>query len=467
MPTKPPAKPFILLALLCLLLPAVNAQQTDFDSLFAQADVVMSGHVLSIEGAPATDDMGTEQYEVQLAIDSIYKHTFPMPDHKTTRIGWEISNLFCREKPMEKCIRKYQDGKWIFFLKLPSFMGYQVLPESCIRSFSEANVQHIAQLQQQNAISIVHFNRDKICDASCELCRNVKVCNWKKVEKYLAKHCNDRNGLKWMQHKRIKWILGDRTILASLPSSMGMRFMFSTDSGEVEAYVKFQVGYYKAYTTWIPLLLSSWFNWDTYKNFTVEKTDTLILRSFKPNTQYSIEYLFYEKANYTRMLTDTSKLKLFGPNMPLPDRDVLLAAVFDNELRLYEDYKTMPVYVEWSKQYIDKLLTEKKVYLLCLMASHTIPEIGMYSLHAMRQLNDARCIPFLIRLADYRKTLPWTGYETYGALIRNFSDSLLFTMDFFTGSKTYPQKISYGVSSDYIYTDQCIAIWRSRIREED
>ncbi|WP_378017723.1 hypothetical protein [Adhaeribacter terreus] len=448
-------------------MPAVKAQQTDFNSLFTQADVVLSGHVMSIDGTLGTEDLGTEQYLVQLSIDSIYKHTFPIPDHKTTRIGWEISNLLCREKPMKKCISKYQDGKWIFFLKHASFMGPEVLPESCIRPFSEANAQRMVELQQQHAIPIVHFNRDKICDASCELCRHVKVCDWKKVEKYVAKHCNDRNSPKWMQHQRIKWILDDRAILLSLPSSMGVRYMFSTDSGEVEAYINFQVGYYKAYTPWIPHILSSWFNWDLYKNFTVEKTDTLILRSFKPHTQYSIEYLFYEKANYTRMLTDTSKVKFFGPNMPLADRDVLLAAVFDGELRLYEDYKTMPIYVEWSKQYIDKLLAEKKVYLLSLMASHTIPEIGMYSLHALRQLNDVRCIPFLIRLADYRKTLPRALYETYQGPIRNFSDSLLFTLDFFTGSKTYPQKISYGGSNDYFYTDQCIAIWRSRIREED
>ncbi len=460
-------KVIILFALLCLLFPAVNAQQTDFDSLYAQADVVLSGHVMSVDDNPTTDDLGTELYEVQLLIDSIYKHTFPLPDHKTTRIGWEISNLGCKEKPMVKCINKYREGKWIFFLKLPNFMGHHVLPESCIRPFSEANEQRMVQLKQQQAISITHFNRDKICDANCELCSHVKVCDWKKVEKYIAKHCNDRNGIKWMQHKRVKWILGDRVILASLPSSMGVRFMFSTDSGEVEAFVKFQVGYYKAYTTWIPHILNSWFNWDTYKNFTVEKTDTLILRSFKPHTQYSIQYLFYEKANYTRMLTDSSKIKLYGPNMPLSDRDVLLAAVFDNELRLYEDYKTMPIYVEWSKQYIDKLLAEKKVYLLSLMASHTIPEIGMYSLNALRKLNDKRCIPFLIRLADYRKMLPWTEYETYKGHIKNFTDSLLFTMDFFTGSKTYPQKISYGVSNDYIYTDQCIVIWRDRIREED
>ena len=55
-------KVIILFALLCLLFPAVNAQQTDFDSLYAQADVVLSGHVMSVDDNPTTYDLGTELY---------------------------------------------------------------------------------------------------------------------------------------------------------------------------------------------------------------------------------------------------------------------------------------------------------------------------------------------------------------------------------------------------------------------
>ncbi|MCF8297000.1 MAG: hypothetical protein K9J13_05575 [Saprospiraceae bacterium] len=434
-----------------------NAQ---FDSLFAKTDVVLSGKITSIYGG-FSHDLGTEYWYVSIATDSIYKQNFHI-ETNPTNITWVVSNLRCKETPLEKCISKYQNKKWIFFLNKEHFYGGDELPDSMILPFSHATEESILKVSQKQKIKINHFSRNKKCDENCKLCNHIKNEEWKKVEKYIGKHLNDKNGIGWMEHRRIKWTLTDRVILSSLPSYCSTRFMFITENGETEAYVGYQVGYYKTFCTWIPYLFYELWGLQAFKHFSIENVDKLILKKFLINTNYSVEYLGYEKANDIRMLTDTAKQKIYGENMPLPDDYVLLAAVFDGEIQLYEDYKTMPDYLDRAKAYIDKLESEKKVYLLSLIASHTIPEIAEYSLQALQRLNDERCIPFLIALAEYKSNLFAKGWMNY-KLSESFMLNLILTLDSLTDCKTNPQDIPYGFARNVWDLSENIPIWKKKI----
>ncbi len=446
--------------LICFLLLNSISTKAQLDSLFAKADVVLSGEITSIFGG-FSGDLGTEYYFVSIQTDSIYKQNFHI-ETIPTNITWVVSNLRCKEITLEKCISKYQKGKWIFFLNKKHFYSGEELPDSMILPFSETKEKTISQISEKQQIKINHFSRDKKCDENCELCNYIKTENWEKVEKYIRKHLNDENRM-WMQHRRIKWTLTDRFILASLPSYCSTRFKFITATRETEAYVGYQVGYYKTFGGCLPHLLNSLFGLQAYGFFSKENIDTLILRSFIIDSNASVQYLGYEKANYTSMLTDTSKQKLYGKNMPLPDDYILLAAVFDGAIRLYEDFKTMPDYYERAKKYIDKLEAEKKVYLLSLIASHTIPEIAEYSLHALKKLNDERSIPFLISLAEYKYNMYALGWRNF-ELHESFMKTLIETLDSLTNSKTNQLDVPYGSPGNVFDLSKNIPVWKKKIR---
>ena len=433
----------------------------NYDSLFVNSDVVLSGRITNVLGG-FIDDLGTERFMVSLSTDSIYKQNFYI-DTNPTNITWVVSNLGCNEIPLEKCIAKYREGKWIFFLNVSHFYGGDEIADFKVLPYSPENEKSVLKIRNDHLIVINHFNRDKICNEDCALCKNIEIENWKKVERYIAKHSNDRTGLTWMQHRRIKWTLTDRCILASLPSSMGVRIKFITFEGEPEAYLGYQVGYIKTFGTWMPYLLHNLWGLQLFKYFSFENTDTLILRSFLIDTNYSEQYLEFEKSNSSRMLTDTSEYERYGINIPLPDDYVLLTSVFDGELRLFEDYKTMPDYIGYAKTYIDELENEEKIYLLCLMTTHTIPEVGEYSMRALQRLNDERCIPFLIYISEYRSEMYIKGWEN-AELFRSYMNTLVETLDYLTGCKTHPLFIPYGYYHDVFDLSTNISIWKKKIK---
>ncbi|MFC2110974.1 hypothetical protein ACFLQ5_00825 [Bacteroidota bacterium] len=453
-------KHFLIITVLFILSFNFSIANTNLDSMFAKADVVLSGKITFVSGG-FSHDLGTEYYFVLIATDSIYKQNFHI-ETNPTNITWVVSNMRCTETQLEQCVSKYQNGKWIFFLNKKHFYSGDELPDSMILPFSVSNEKAIIKISDKQLIKINHFSRDKVCDESCKLCNHIKNEDWAKVEKYISKHCNDKNGLEWMQHRRIKWTLTDRVILSSLPSYCGVRFMFISANRETEAYVGYQVGYYKTFATWIPSLGYKLWNLQLYKHFSKENIDTLILKEFLINTNSSKEYLGFEKANDIRMLTDTAAQKTYGEDMPLPDDYVLLAAVFDGEIQLYEDYKTMTDYLERAKAYIDKLEAEKKVYLLSLITSHTIPEIGAYSLSALQNLNDERCIPFLISVAEYKSNLFEKGWRNY-ELHEDYMLILIKTLDKLTNCKTNPRDIPYGAPENVFDLTNNIPVWEKKI----
>lgn len=184
------------------------------------------------------------------------------------------------------------------------------------------------------------------------------------------------------------------------------------------------------------------------------------------DSNYSVDYLGFEKMIFSQQLTDTAKEKLYGARMPLPDQYVFLASVFDGEMKLYLDYQTMPDHIERAKRYIDSLAAHKKVYLLSLITTHTIPEIGLYSLQALGKLNDPRCIPFLIELAQYKSALLDSGSVNID-LHEEYLRTLTETLDKLTGCNTQPQGISFGISGTLSGIGLSVPLWKNKIKMFD
>jgi hypothetical protein len=445
--------------ILLWIIPVLNAKADNslLDSLYKNADIVLTGRITDISTGYRTEDLGTEIYTITIANDSVYKQNYPI-DTKHTKINWVLSNLVCFQNPLSNCLLKYKSGKWIFFLTQAQMNGGEEITDNHIFSCDTNLEKALALVADANQLVVNHFYRDKICGDDCELCNSIKTSQWKKVEKYIANHSNDKQGIGWMQHQRIKWTLTDRAILSSLPSSCGTRFLFVTDTSEVEAYAGFQVGYVKNYASW----RVKWF-----KHLRIEKTDTLILKLFLINTNYSKQYLEFERAQYTRMTVDTALYPFYSSTIiPIPDDLVLEAAVFDGELQFYEDYKSMPDYMQRAVDYIDTLAEHKKVYLLCIMTTHTSPVIATYSLKALEKLMDVRCIPFLIQLSQDRNFM----YASSAKAVEEqekFQSQLSLTLDALTGCITQPEVIPSDISGTASYYDLSISVWKKKIKMVD
>ncbi|MEN9522903.1 MAG: hypothetical protein RL065_1280 [Bacteroidota bacterium] len=434
----------------------------DLDSLYKHSDAVISGQIISISGG-FSDDLGTENYIVTIKIDSVYKQNFFI-NHGQTNLGWQVSNFKCKQQSMSNCISKFQNGKKIFFLHQAHFFGTEEIEDTCIFPFSNELENYISVIAEKNKLPTNPFYLNKTCDSTCEFCNAIKICNWKKVKKYIAQYSNRKTSINWMQHRNVKWILGDRVILASLPSYIGFRALFKTDSGEIETYIGYQLGYYHSYCSWIPYLAYKMWGAQWNKYFIRESTSAMILKSFQPHTNYSKDYLHYERLNDERMTIDTALFKFYSDTkIPISDELVLQAAVFDGEIQFYEDYKTMPDYLLRAKSYIQKLESEKKVFLLCIMATHTHPEIAILSLQALKRLNNPFCLPHLIELSKNRNFTYASSAEAV-ELQEKFQEEILTTIDSLTGCTTTFESVPSGFNGSFdIELKQ--AIWRKKIKQ--
>jgi hypothetical protein len=201
--------------------------------------------------------------------------------------------------------------------------------------------------------------------------------------------------------------------------------------------------------------------WNKY--FIRESTSAMILKSFKPHTYYSNQYLHYERLNDERMTIDTALFKYYSDTkIPISDELVLEAAVFDGELAFYEDYKTMPDYFERAKKYIQKLEDEKKIFLLCIMATHTNPEIAILSLQSLKKLNNPFCIPHLITLSKNRNFTYASSAKAVEAQ-ELLQEETLTTIDYLTGCITSMESIPSGYNGSFdINLKQ--SIWNKKIK---
>ncbi len=445
---------------LCWLLLTADTVSAQNDSLYDLADVVVSGRIISISGG-MMDDLGTEIFQVTIETDSVYKQNLLITSHPMT-INWQVSNLRCTKETLKDCIMQYASGQWIFFLNKQHFYGGDELSPQQVVPYTAYSAKVLNHIQEEHLLTIDHYGLNKTCSPDCTLCYSIKTENWKRVKRYLVNQAKGHTNDTLLHHRRIKWISTDRHVLASLPSFCGSRMLFVTQTREVEAYAGYQLGYYKCHATWMPHLLHALFRWQAYRHFCKEKIDTTILRSFHVDSNFSADYFRYEKMNYTRMLTDTLKQPQYGLGMPLPDEYVLLSSVFDGEMNLYLDYQTMPDYMERSKKRIDELAAQRKVYLLSLITTHTIPELAIHSLNALKNLHDTRCIPFLIELAEYTSAQYEKGYKE-PLLHEGFMQTLVETLDDLTDCVTIPQSMPYGVSGNAFDLGMNIPVWKKRI----
>lgn len=454
----------IILISLCFFYVNLLASETNLASRFMKSDIVVSGRIQSISDG-IQDDAGTEDFIVTISINKIYKQNIFL-NPETIQVHWRVSNLVCNKIDLKDCISQYKNGTWIFILNQSNLSVSQQIKDEQILAYNNIQDSILSALQESNKLIVNHYFQHKTCARNCKLCKSIKFEKWDQVKKYLKHQARGLYPDTLIHHRRILWASSNRDILASLPSYNGTRFLFITNQREVHAYAGYQLGYIKSYLRWMPHLLYNLFRAQTYKYFSKEKIDTTILKSFLVDSNYSTQYMYYEKLNYTRMLTDTLQQSKFPPRMPLTDEYVLLTSVFDGALNFYLDYQTMPDYMERASSYINELKNKKKIYLLCLMSSHTIPEIGGQALTALKQLNDPRCIPFLIEMAKYRTSL---NSKQYGDLndYEDFNQSLIETLDALTGCKTIPQSVPYDVSSTSFEMSLSIPIWSSKIKTFD
>ena len=428
------------------------------DSLYKSSDFVLVGQIKIISGW-FSGDLGTDHFYVTLDVDTIYKQGF-VPQTQPIQLHWIVSNLRCPDVPSNSCISKHEGEPKVFFLKREHFFEGAEIPDELILPATKISRRHLNQLKTEDLIVVEPFSSPNVCNDNCELCSNVESEQWDKVEKHIKKHANAEWSNNWMHHQAVQWVLPDRMILASLPSSMSMRFNFITNTGNVEALVHYQVGYYKTYFTWIPRLLNALFNAQAYGRFSRENYDTLILKSFELDKVTSTQYLAHEEREYKRQVRDSSWTAEYGNSIPLDSTLVLLASAYEGPTKLYVDYKTMPDYEGRAKAYVDTLLKYKKVYSLCLMTNHGHPEIAAYSVSALEKLADVKAIPWLVDLASFEISAGFypKHYEKRNVLRKQ----LIETIDELTSTQTLSRSYPYGMPEHTFEMSFSIPLWRSK-----
>jgi hypothetical protein len=459
MPISSYVRFIILVAMLNCAPSTSNAQ---LNSLYAQSDFVFIGQIKTIIG-PMSGDLGTAYYLVEMDLIRIYKQTF-IPPTEIIQLSWIVSNLRCAELPLSNCITRHEGEPKIFFLNLNHFYGGDEIPDSLILPYSAVNDHQLTKLKASNLIRLEPFKSKNACDEACALCADIDDKNWNKVEHHITKHANEERALNWMHHRNIKWVLPDRMILASLPSYQNVRFLFITNSGDVEALVYYQVGFYKTYFTWIPRGLNMLFNAQVYHRFARENVDTLILKSFDINYVTSPQHLAFDRTEYERQIHDTLWSNQYGLSIEIDNELLLLASVYEGPTTLYEDYKTMPNYHSNATSYIDSLEKYDKVYSLCIMARHQIPDVATYSVSALARLQNKNAIPFLIKQAEYEVNASF--YPAHFEARDDLRKAILLSLDTLTGVKTISRSYPFGVPTNTWEMSYSIPLWRkSFIRE--
>ncbi len=435
----------------------VNLSSIQTDTLFYKSDVVVCGTIKNILGG-FFHDMGTEYVMIELEPETIYKQNIHLAE-KSIHFTAIVSNLNYKNYSDEYSFSKFKGKKCIYYLSKDHFNPGSPLPDSCIKTLTEE--EHLnALMQAEKEKRIVNlYNTTKLCQANCNFCAHIAAGKWNAVKRYIDIHCNDRNEPSLNTHRRVKWVNADRVFLASMPSQMGIRYCFITDSGEVHCEAGFQIGYVYPMRSRLNYLSQGLLRLPLNKIMRTEVYDTLILKSFTTHINAWDYYFKFQRDNFCRMLTDSAKLSRYGPNVKPPDELIMLADIYDYDFRFYIDHQTMDDYDAFAKSYVEELKREKKVYHLCLMSMHTVTKFGQYSLRALRELSDARCIPFLIYLAQHRNFVYTSSDEAVEEQMQ-FLDELSNTLDALTGFDS-----AFNLYSDHIFDfEKSIPQWNKKYR---
>jgi len=317
-----------------------------------------------------------------------------------------------------------------------------------VQAIDNQTLEQLTSLQKASGISISHSGKPKTCSPKCDLCKHVAKQNWASVKKYMKRNANDSVKGNWSNHRRIKWVLPDRYILASLPSYQSVRFLFQTDEEDVEVLVNFQIGYYKTYFRWIPNVLYSLFNAQAYGFFSREDVDKLTLKSFDINAVTSPAYMAFEYEQFNAILLDSLQIKNKDQCLPLTQELALYASAYEG----FTPYYNISKY-----EVIDSLFAQHKVYTLCIMAHYGRPEIATYAIEKLGQLNNQQAIPFLIELAEYEAN--FRGNTQFRQSLRK---ALISSLDQLTGITSLGRVYPYTNPNTVRAIEDVLPLWQSR-----
>lgn len=182
--------------------------------------------------------------------------------------------------------------------------------------------------------------------------------------------------------------------------------------------------------------------------------------SFSVGPSHTTEYMNIWKTIYEQSLIDSPAVVKYGPIIPLPLDYVLLTQLYEGRLRLYSDYFAFPDYEIRATTYINDLLAKKQVYSLCLIAAHSHPTLAAKSIIALQQLDDARCIPFLLGLAQYKSDQILTANIKHLSQPSVEVTALIAALHSLTRCVPLPAYGSKGIAIDMMnYND----VWKNQI----
>jgi len=428
----------ILLSIILLHLPYLLFSQSITDSVFHRSDFAVVGEISEVRGT-VIEDLGTEVFMVSLKIDTIYKQNthlnFPLQT-----IFWSVSNLRYSGQNLQEYINQYLSRKYIFLLSHEHIRrGGGELDSLHIIPMNAENHLRAIQLAGEEKIRINRYEKENSCNKNCCFCMAVFNENWFLVRRIIDSNDNNPN-FKIEKHRCVKYVLPIGEVLASLPTWGTKYVCFRTKRGEQVKALTYQIGYYQ--------------NIICFLHF--ENVNYYDLKRFEDGSQYELQKLeAYRSGMIWEAEYDTIS---FPETIPvcLPEPEYIrLWNIYEYHRHFMENDHYVPKY---SKEYIDHLEKNKLIYNLCLLSLHRSLDVKIWSIQALRRLNDPRVIPYLIHLAEFYKDIYLTESKlenAYQLYLREISS----TLDVLTNCYTI---IPYGTDHEQFRLIIGLPVWKTK-----
>lgn len=423
-----------------------NAQQVQ-DSIFHNSDFVICGEIINISNG-IIDDLGTEYFMVTIDIETVYKQNSHL-NIPNQSILWEVSNLICKEPELKYCVEQYRGQKWIFLLNTKHVNGTgDRLDNGHIIPFNAVNHKKVIDLAESEKIVINPYFKLDTCKESCRFCRNIHNEKWKLVKSKIKSETRKSNRNKhkkssehWLStHKNVKYILPMGIVLASLPSYGTNICGFLTKGGEKIKTLGFQLGYIYRFFCF----------------FSIENVNYHGLKNFSDGELYFENLMNALRIGIINECYDSNDTNGKIPTWIPSNEYIKLWYAFENENAYFVNGKLVQKY---SPEYISNLKHMGYVYSLCLLNLHSNLHVRIQSINSLRELNDKRCIPYLIELAQFYSDKYITDTNSAPSY-QNYLKEIIFTLDQLTGCRTaYP----FGTDLQQFRLGLGLPIWKSKV----
>lgn len=425
--------------------------QANIDSLFKASDVVVQGKVLE-HNFSWMHDLGTEHHEVTIQVEVVYKSNRQVEKDGNIYFSTIINTSWhYPEGLIETLFEPYENPSHIFFLGDAAFTADgQAWEEIGIIKPQNETDSILEKLADNERMSISHITYEKNCDKTCLLCSAIEKENWKTLKAHLKSYINTNQdgGVgaweKWLLgHRNVVYILQPEAILSSLPSWGNWGIRFKTKNGMKDASVGFRFGTMHRF---FGLTLG------------IDENETT-MTSFELEPDYSEQFINNLKWAWEATVTDTTKPTPY-PLMEAEDRWYLYA---------YLDGWTGSAFnLHPSVEYlwlgtVANLKDEKAVYHLCLASQHCGYAVRYESLRNLQELADKRCIPYLLKLAEFNSTLDLNQYEEIErSRLNNYFQLLSETLNELTNTHVEIVRIN---TSEQDRLKMGLPVWQSKIKE--